>query len=100
MFTRWLQGNGREPRTWRTLIVALEEANLHTIAQELRDIFPVQFSGTSSDHAVQTNSSPTGILVLLCKWKVCLGMRLNLYFYDVAWLPSMIKLLRRFNLFP
>ena len=66
MFTRWLEGQGRDPRTWRTLIVALEEANLHTIAQELRNIISVQFSGTSSDHTVQTNSSPAGIL-LLCK---------------------------------
>ena len=76
MFSQWLQGQGREPRTWRTLIVALEEAILHTIAQELRNIFPVQFSGTGSDHTVQTNSSPTGILMLLCKWMVCMGMML------------------------
>ena len=67
MFSQWLEGKGRKPRTWRTLIVALEEANLHIIAQELRNIFPVQFSGTSSDHTVQTNSSPAGILILLCK---------------------------------
>ena len=68
MFSQWLQGKGRKPRTWRTLIVALEEANLHTIAQELQNIFPVQFSGTSSDHTVQTNSSPAGILILWKWW--------------------------------
>ena len=63
MFSQWLEGNGREPRTWRTLILALGEASLHTIVQELQNIF----SGTSSDHAVQTNSTHTGILILLCK---------------------------------
>ena len=91
MFTRWLEGQGREPRTWRTLIVALEEADLLTIAQELQSIFSVQFSGTSSDHAVQTNSSPTGILMLLCKWMVCMGMML-LHVEVVFLLCSMVAI--------
>ena len=35
MFTRWLDGEGREPRTWGTLIATLNEANLSTVAHEL-----------------------------------------------------------------
>ena len=65
MFSQWLQGNGREPRTWRTLIVALEEANLHTIAQELQSIFPAEFSTVGSNQTVQ-DSSPAGILLVSC----------------------------------
>ena len=59
MFTRWLEGNGRRPTTWRTLIRALKEANLSTLAEELENMFPVPLSVSN-----QTNSSPGGILLV------------------------------------
>ena len=59
MFTRWLDGNGRKPTTWRTLIVALKEANLSTLAEELEKIFLNSSFATSTN---QANSSPAGIL--------------------------------------
>ena len=69
MFSQWLEGKGREPRTWRTLIVVLEEANLHTIAQKLRNLFPAEFSvaGSNQTQSVQ-HSSPqaAGILLVSC----------------------------------
>ena len=35
MFTRWLGGEGRTPMTWGTLVGALYEADLSSVAQEL-----------------------------------------------------------------
>ena len=35
---RWLEGNGRKPTTWDTLIRALVEADLGTLAGELQSI--------------------------------------------------------------
>ena len=58
MFTRWLDGIGRKPTTWRTLIVALKEAYLSTLAEELEKMF-LDSSPTISTN--QTNSSPAGI---------------------------------------
>ena len=64
MFSRWLQGNGRKPITWRTLIVALEEANLSSIAQDLRNVFSASFSVVGSNQTVQDSSPvPAGILL-------------------------------------
>ena len=59
MFTRWLEGYGRKPKTWRTLIVALKEANLSILAEELEKMFPNSSPATSTS---QANSSPAGIL--------------------------------------
>ena len=38
MFNRWLNGEGRMPTTWQTLIEALHEADFHTIAQDIQEI--------------------------------------------------------------
>ena len=38
MFTRWLDGEGRGPKTWRTLIAALCEADLSSVAHELDEM--------------------------------------------------------------
>ena len=38
MFTRWLDGEGRKPVTWETLVAALHEAHLSSIAHELDKI--------------------------------------------------------------
>ena len=35
MFTKWLEGEGHKPTTWRTLITALNEADLSVVAEEL-----------------------------------------------------------------
>ena len=59
MFTQWLDGYGRKPTTWKTLIIALKEANLSTLAEELEKMFPNSSPATSTSHA---NSSPAGIL--------------------------------------
>ena len=59
MFTRWLEGYGHKPKTWRTLIIALKEANLSTVAEKLEKMFPNSSPATSTS---QANSSPAGIL--------------------------------------
>ena len=38
MFTKWLEGEGRKPTTWRTLITALNEADLSVVAEELNTL--------------------------------------------------------------
>ena len=35
MFSRWLDGEGHEPRTWGTLVTVLYEADLSSVANEL-----------------------------------------------------------------
>ena len=61
MFTQWLEGSGRGPRTWRTLIVALGEADLDDIAKDLRNVLSDNFSAADSNQAIQV-SSPAGIV--------------------------------------
>ena len=39
MFSLWLEGYGRKPVTWRTLIIVLKEANLSILAEELEKMF-------------------------------------------------------------
>ena len=34
---RWLQGTGRTPQTWSTLVVVLKEINLNSLAREVND---------------------------------------------------------------
>ena len=36
---KWLQGTGREPRSWSTLITVLREIELTTLAKEISDFF-------------------------------------------------------------
>ena len=35
---RWLQGDGLQPGTWRTLIQVLQDSNLNTLAEHIEDI--------------------------------------------------------------
>ena len=37
IFIEWLEGKGRQPTTWETLIEALEEADLSELASDLKD---------------------------------------------------------------
>ena len=53
MFIRWLEGIGRQPITWRTLIDTLDEAGLPRVAHELSNI--IRGTQGSQFH----NSSPT-----------------------------------------
>ena len=39
MFIEWLEGKGRTPTTWETVIKALEEAKLAEVAKDLKDTF-------------------------------------------------------------
>ena len=41
MFIEWLEGKGRSPKTWETVIIALEEADLSEIALDLKDVLGV-----------------------------------------------------------
>ena len=41
VFTEWLEGKGRRPTTWETLIAALREGEYLTIAKDLEVIFGV-----------------------------------------------------------
>ena len=38
MFSEWLNGKGRQPVNWHTLIIALEEANFSELASDLQII--------------------------------------------------------------
>ena len=38
MFSDWLEGKGRQPTTWETLIKALEEADFSEVANDLKDV--------------------------------------------------------------
>ena len=38
VFTEWLNGKGRKPVTWNTVIKALKEAELSEVATDLQDI--------------------------------------------------------------
>ena len=38
MFGEWLDGNGREPVNWETLITALKEAGFSQLASDLQNI--------------------------------------------------------------
>ena len=38
MFGEWLDGNGRNPVNWQTLITALKEADFSELASELQNI--------------------------------------------------------------
>ena len=38
MFMEWLEGKGRSPKTWETVIEALEEADLSEAATDLKDV--------------------------------------------------------------
>ena len=39
VFMEWLQGRGRKPTTWDTVIKALEEADLSELAADLKIVF-------------------------------------------------------------
>ncbi len=37
IFSRWLQGEGRKPVTWATLVGVLGEIGMHSLADEMED---------------------------------------------------------------
>ena len=37
MFQEWLDGNGRKPLTWRTLVKAVHEAGMSECAKDMKD---------------------------------------------------------------
>ena len=39
VLSEWLQGKGRKPTTWNTVIESLEEADLSELAADLRVVF-------------------------------------------------------------
>jgi hypothetical protein len=41
VFIEWLEGNGRKPTTWNTVIKALEEADLSELAGDLKIVLSV-----------------------------------------------------------
>jgi hypothetical protein len=41
VFNEWLQGDGRKPTTWNTVIKALEEADLSELAGDLKIVLSV-----------------------------------------------------------
>ena len=38
ILSRWLQGDGKQPPTWSTLIEALNESNLGALAEEIKTV--------------------------------------------------------------
>ena len=41
MFSEWLEGKGRTPTNWETVIKSLEEAELGEVAQDLKEVLGV-----------------------------------------------------------
>lgn len=41
MFIEWLEGKGRSPKTWQTVIIALEEAEFSQVASDLKHVLGV-----------------------------------------------------------
>ena len=48
VFSEWIQGKGRQPKTWLTIIKALSEAGLETVARDLKHIL----GSSTSMHAL------------------------------------------------
>ena len=63
MFTQWLEGNGRKPTSWKTLIIALKEAKLCTLAEEVQNMFPDLLS-TNVSNQTSSSEAPAGILLV------------------------------------
>ncbi len=38
IFEKWLDGAGRQPANWKTLIITLKEANFSELAEEVQEI--------------------------------------------------------------
>ena len=57
LFSHWLDGNGRSPISWRTLIQALREAGLRVIAADVERIL-IGHSGEISQHSIQIVTKP------------------------------------------
>ena len=41
MFIEWLEGKGRTPTTWETVLEALDEAELAEVAQDLKEVLGI-----------------------------------------------------------
>ena len=77
MFTRWLEGNKRKPITWKTLIRALKEAKLSTLAEELEKMFSDSLSTTVSSQS-SSSKTPAGILLV----DMCIRVKVLNRVYD------------------
>ena len=44
VFSEWLEGNGRRPTIWQTLIEVLKEADFSEIASDLEDVLKLNIS--------------------------------------------------------
>ena len=49
LMTRWLDGGGRQPVTWKTLIHALEDIDLNVLAQDMRQTLEVSYIATDTE---------------------------------------------------
>lgn len=58
VFTEWLEGKGRKPTTWETLITALKEGEFLTVASDLEIVFGVH----DHDDTVVGNESDVSVL--------------------------------------
>ena len=69
IFRQWLQGKGRKPITWRTLVECLEDTNLHVAADYIKGIFD---RSNATDNAApsimeeQSTSSKWSFLISVC----------------------------------
>ena len=59
VFTEWLEGKGRKPTTWETLITALKEGEFLTVASDLEIIFGVH----DCDHIVVGSEPESNVSV-------------------------------------
>ena len=41
VFSEWLEGRGRQPITWQTLITALKQAGLQTVSNDLERMLSI-----------------------------------------------------------
>ena len=50
VFTEWIKGKGRQPSSWHTLIEALKETRLQSVASDLENIFGMLCSVLSQNN--------------------------------------------------
>ena len=56
VMSRWLNGGGRHPVTWKTLIRALEDIDLNVLAQDVQQTLEVSYIATDTeDHHDSTH---------------------------------------------
>ena len=76
MFEKWLNGAGSQPPTWDTLVAALYEAKLNTVANKIETELRAHTSGASS----ADSTSPSSIKQLNAMQSFATSVKVKLSF--------------------